>query len=221
MSTESDRIIQTFHAVKQEGEAMRVLSCIWDMDRGYFEDRKDEWCSVSMFNSIVTGTYSHLSPGTFSLRCDTNVRVLTVWDSIPCGSYQVYQIYYFPAPDWGYKKVAYSHQSGKLTWMYDSGRSYSKSIEDVLLWVGTRDKERLLEIGLTCCEDYEFGSTGGTWLVRDQARCEAAMDRGILADLRFPLLNVEDKFLFLSTGVEPAPSVQTLENSSQNSPVGS
>lgn len=94
MSTESDRMIQDFCAAKQEGEAVRVWSCIWDMDRGYFDDRKDESCPIPMFKDIVRGTYFHLSPDTFSLRYDPNLRMLTAWGPLPCGAYQVYQIYY-------------------------------------------------------------------------------------------------------------------------------
>lgn len=96
MSIESDRMIHDFCAAKQEGEAARVWSCVWDMDRGYFDDRKDELCPIPMFKDIVQGTYFHLSPDTFSLRYDPNLRMLTVWDSLPCGSYQVYQVYYSP-----------------------------------------------------------------------------------------------------------------------------
>lgn len=94
MSIECNRMIQDFCAAKNEGEAMRVWSCTWDMDRGFFDDRKNESCPIHTFNDIALGNYFHLSPDTFSIRYDKNLRILTVWDSLPCGAYQVYQVYY-------------------------------------------------------------------------------------------------------------------------------
>lgn len=210
MITDPEQAVRHFCNARHEDETIKVRSISTNGGVGG-SNGCVEWCSGKKFDQIVSGTYFHLHPDTIRLRYDPDRRELLAWDKTPEGIYQTYQLFYDIAPDAGYRKIAYMGDAGNFVWLYwlqeipplDEGeQNPPKALEDVLCWARW-DKGKLQDIGVTCYEDYSHGSLGGYWLVRDQARFEAAMERGYLSDKRFPFAGIRSKFVYLAFGIEP------------------
>ncbi len=106
----------------------------------------------------------------------------------PRGVHQHYELTWEACPDGGRRRVAYLGVQIGFEWEdCESSEALETLLEDIRF-----DKDGLGELGLTCCEDFEYGDDGGFWLVEDEKIFQDVFSRLREIDEEYEELDIEE-----------------------------